>query len=61
MKNRKNTEKAINQRKIVDVGLGSQHTVLITEQGEAYGCGKDDVYQISPYLYHFYKDAINFR
>jgi alpha-tubulin suppressor-like RCC1 family protein len=45
-------------QKIVDAALGFQHTILITEKGEAYGCGKADSYQIQPFRYHYYQDIM---
>ena len=42
----------------MDAALGFQHTILITEKGEAYGCGKADSYQIQPFRYHYYQDIM---
>ena len=38
---------------ISDVACGFQHSIIINEDKEAYGCGKADSYQIQPYKYHF--------
>ena len=44
-------------RKISDCALGFQHTILISEYGEAFGCGKALDYQIQPYKYHHSSEA----
>lgn len=47
------------KQKIVDVALGFQHTAIITENGELYGCGKAEAGQIQPAHYHHYKDIVS--
>ena len=42
----------------MDGGVGLQHTNIITDRGEAYGCGKADSYQIQPYKDHLSQDQI---
>lgn len=46
------------ERKITDIALGFQHSVFISEKGEAFGCGKAIDFQIQPYQYHHSSSAL---
>lgn len=42
--------------KVVDAAIGFHHSILITQNGEAFGCGRADYNQIQPYKFNSSKD-----